>query len=275
MATPVPDAYNADPLREWGRLERDAYRRLEFELTWDALTRRLPLGAHVLDAGGGPGRYALELCRAGWQVTLADITSGLLEVARTNFAAEPPEVQARLCGIEQVDLRDLSRFAEGTFDATLCLGGPLTHLPVRSDQEQAVREMARVTRPGGLIYLTGVGYLAVLRYMLNFHREELLADYIDSFLEDGNAPGPGGMLWHFFRADELRGLAESCELEILEMVGCQGLSSGLPQVTNEMAENEPEHWAAWRKVLFRTAQMPAVVDGAEHILWVGRKRRLG
>jgi len=271
LATPVPDAYNADPLREWERLERSPYIHLEFELTWDALNRRLSAGEHVLDAGGGPGRYSLELCRAGWQVTLVDITSGLLEVARTNFAAEPPEVRARLRGIEQADLRDLSRFEDHAFDATVCLGGPLTHLPVRADQEQAVREMARVTRPGGLIYLTGVGYLAVLRYMLNFYRAELLADYIDHFLDTGEAPGPGGMLWHFFRADELRELAESCGLETLEMVGCQGLSSGLSQVTNEVANNEPEAWAAWRKILFRTSQIPAVVDGAEHILWVGRR----
>jgi len=66
----VAQAYNQDPQREWDRLVRDAYHSLEFTVTMDVLHRHLPAGCTVLDAGGGPGRYALALCRHGSQESL-------------------------------------------------------------------------------------------------------------------------------------------------------------------------------------------------------------
>ena len=36
----------------------------------------------VLDAGGGPGRYTIELAKLGYDVILLDLTSKLLEIAQ-------------------------------------------------------------------------------------------------------------------------------------------------------------------------------------------------
>jgi SAM-dependent methyltransferase len=275
MSDPTSDRiranYDAGVEREWNRLVLDAYRGLEFNLTWEALTRLLPARSRVLDAGGGPGRYSLALARAGFDVHLVDLSPAQVQFVRERFSEEPAEVQARLLGCETADLRDLSRFTPGSFDAAVCLGAPLTHIPEAVDRVQAVREMTRVVRPGGWLFLTGVGRLAVLRWMLNFSSEELLTTDFERFLQDGMLFGPGEMLWHFFRADELRQLAESCGLETIEMRGCQGLSSGLIDSTNRIAETQPEMWRVWQDLLLRTANEPAVVDGAEHILWIGKK----
>ena len=271
MSDPVAESYNRDPECEWGRLERSPYFALEFDVTWEALARLLPPGGHILDAGGGPGRYALALCRAGWQVSLVDLSSGLLEKARSNFAAEPPAVRARLRGIEQGDLRDLSRFAAGSFDAVVSLGGVLTHIPEEGQREQAVSELARVVNPGGLVFLTGVGYFGVLRWMLNNASEELLRPDFEDFLVSRKITGPTGSDWHWFRAAELRDLGESQGLETVEMRGCQGLSSGLIESTNRLHDEYPDLWRVWHSVLMRTSADPTLVDTSEHILWVGRK----
>ena len=58
---------------EWNRLVMDAYHSLEFLVTMHYLRKHLPETGKVLDAGGGPGRYAIELCRAGYAVILLDI----------------------------------------------------------------------------------------------------------------------------------------------------------------------------------------------------------
>jgi SAM-dependent methyltransferase len=268
---PVAAAYDHDPEREWTRLERSPYLALEFDVTWEALARWIPPGAHILDAGGGPGRYALALCRAGWHVTLLDLSAGLLDKARANFAAEAPEVCARLKAVEQGDLRDLSRFADGSFDAVVCLGGPLTHLPLEAERTRAAMELARVARPGGLVFLTGVGYLAVMRWMLNNNSEDLISPEFEPFLRDGNITGATSSPWHFFRAAELRALGEVCGLETVAMRGCQGLSSGLVSSSNQMAEARPDLWQVWHALLLRTASDPTLVDTSEHILWIGRK----
>jgi len=267
----VAAAYNAKPEREWGRLARNPYLALEFEVTWEALERLVPAGAHVLDAGGGPGRYALALARSGRRVTLFDLSQGLLEKAREQFALEAPEVRARLAAIEQGDLRDLGRYANGSFDCAVCLGGPLSHLPEPADRAIAAAELTRVTRRGGLVFLTGVGLLAVQRWMLNNTSDDLISAQFKTFVEDGNILGATGSTWHFFRAAELRGLGEACGLETLEMRGCQGLSASLEDATNLLAETHPDLWQVWHERVLATSADPTLVDISEHILWVGRK----
>jgi len=53
--------------------------RTEFAVTMRALADHLPPPpARVLDCGGGPGRYAIELARQGYEVTLFDLSAGCL-----------------------------------------------------------------------------------------------------------------------------------------------------------------------------------------------------
>jgi S-adenosylmethionine-dependent methyltransferase len=265
----VADAYDRDPGREWERLARNPYRALEFEITMQTLARHLPASGAVLDAGGGPGRYALALCRLGYEVTLLDISPGNLALACEQFAQEPEGVRQRLVEAVVGDICDLSRYPDGHFDAVVALGGPLSHLPQEADRRRAVDELVRVAGAGGTVALTGIGYLALLREIMLNLSESLVRPETVELLRQGK-DYCAGMLWHFFRADELRALAESCGLATVEMVGCQGLSTGLAEATNRL-HDDPARWAQWMAFLTETASEPAVVDMAEHILYIGHK----
>jgi S-adenosylmethionine-dependent methyltransferase len=265
----VADAYDRDPGREWERLARNPYRALEFEITMQTLARHLPASGAVLDAGGGPGRYALALCRLGYEVTLLDISPGNLALACEQFAQEPEGVRRRLVEAVVGDICDLSRYPDGHFDAVVALGGPLSHLPQEADRRRAVDELVRVAGAGGTVALTGIGYLALLREIMLNLSESLVRPETVELLRQGK-DYCAGMLWHFFRADELRALAESCGLATVEMVGCQGLSTGLAEATNRL-HDDPARWAQWMAFLTETASEPAVVDMAEHILYIGHK----
>lgn len=70
----VKDWYTKMASAEWRRLNRDAYRRIEFTVTMHFLEKYLPKSGLVLDAGGGPGRYTIELARRGYDVVLLDVT---------------------------------------------------------------------------------------------------------------------------------------------------------------------------------------------------------
>ncbi|RRJ28265.1 class I SAM-dependent methyltransferase [Halocatena pleomorpha] len=64
---------------EWERLDRDFFHRLEWEGTVDQLDTHLPPSdphhsPHVLDVGGGAGRYSIWLARRGYTVTLVDLS---------------------------------------------------------------------------------------------------------------------------------------------------------------------------------------------------------
>ena len=255
---------------EWNRLVKDAYNSLEFLLTMHYLRKHLPETGRILDAGGGPGRYALELCRAGYDVALLDIDATYTAFAEEKIKLEPQPIQRRLIASVVGDIRDLSRFNTNHFDAVLCLGGPLTHISDETERAQATSELVRVAKSGAIVCISVMGYLAMLRTVLSRVSQELIMPRYWELIKEGKGNNlVQDNLWHFFRASELQQLAESCGLTTLEMVGCEGLSTGLSAATNKVAEDTTK-WKRWIELILETATEPAVVDMAAHILYIGR-----
>ncbi|WP_213003746.1 class I SAM-dependent methyltransferase [Winogradskya consettensis] len=104
MTEAVRNYYGSFDRRELNRLETPEG-RLEFQLTTRLLHPHLPATGRVLDIGGGPGRYAAWVDRRGLQVTPADPSPNLLDLARDHLApggvsprsgADPAGLHARL-----------------------------------------------------------------------------------------------------------------------------------------------------------------------------------
>ncbi len=261
---------NEVEIGEWNRLVKDAYNSLEFLVTMHYLRKHLPKTGKILDAGGGPGRYTLELCRAGYDVVLLDIDPTYIAFAEEKIKSEPKPVSSRLIASVVGDIRDLSRFSTNEFDAVLCLGGPLTHISDETERTQATSELVQVAKPRAIVCIAVMGYLAMLRTVLSRASQELTMPRYWNLIKEGKGDNlVQDSLWHFFRASELQQLAESCGLTTLEMVGCEGLSTGLSAATNTVAEDSAK-WERWIELVLETATEPAVVDMANHILYIGR-----
>jgi SAM-dependent methyltransferase len=138
---------------------------LELERTKELLARFLPERARVADVGGATGRYAAWLVDRGHRVELVDPVPLHVEHARRE-AGEPPRF-----GVHEADARELP-FPDDSFDAVLLLG-PLYHLGERDDRLQALREAARVCRPGGVLCAAAISRVAPL---LGIIREGRIAD---------------------------------------------------------------------------------------------------
>jgi hypothetical protein len=61
----VGEYYAGNVRKEWRRLVGNPYQRIELATTLHFLELHLPAHGQVLDAGGGPGRYTLELAARG------------------------------------------------------------------------------------------------------------------------------------------------------------------------------------------------------------------
>ena len=113
-------------------------------------------GLRVLDVGCGPGTITLDLAAAvgpSGVVVGVENVDGPLEQARSHAAARGDE-RTRF---ERADVMALP-YAAGSFDVVHA-HQVLQHLP---DPVGALREMARVTRPGGVVAVRDVDYASMV-----------------------------------------------------------------------------------------------------------------
>jgi len=120
-----------------------------WEYTWLYQTLNLSTGGvQVLDLGGPATHLTMLAGLSGCRVTTLDTNAQFVSAARECAHA----LQIDSFDAQVGDMRDLSSFSNNSFDVVLCCS-VLEHL-TGHDQEIALREMARVLRPGGLIGLT-------------------------------------------------------------------------------------------------------------------------
>ena len=162
------DEYGA---REWERFDLSAMDRVGLEVHLRLLREHIRVGDRVLDAGAGPGRFTLELARLGARVVVGDISPAQLK--------ELPRGEDRLRGgLDRVprapDVADLGRFPDGSFDAALCFGGPLSY--VLGEADRALFELLRVTKRGGRVLLSVMSLLGTARAFF-----EQISGLVDEF----------------------------------------------------------------------------------------------
>lgn len=265
----VKSYYTESVRAEWRRLVKDAAHRVELETTLHFLDQYLPPQARILDAGGGPGRYTIELARRGHNLVLLDMTPANLEYARRQI--KRARVQQQVTGIVEGTIVDLAQFADASFDAAVCLGGPLSHVLDATGRQRAVDELLRVVRPGGIIAISVMGRLSVLALELMLFPEEIDMPVHAQIRETGSYYGGSGFTaCHFFLPEELAGLFVDKPAAIETMVGLEGLGSRADKAINRTARH-PQRWQRWLETHYRTCTHPAVVGMSEHMLVIARK----
>lgn len=257
---------------EWGRLARDQYHKLEFETTLHFLRKHLPRHGLILDAGGGPGRYTIELARLGYDVILFDLMPELLGKAREQV--KKAGVEERVKGYVRGSIHDMSRFETNKFDGVLCLGAPLNHLLDPKQREKAIDELVRVAKKNAPICISVIGRLSNPQTGLVKLPGELerYPEVYVKMLTTGDYDGSIGFApCHFFLLEELEGSLKKRHLRILNRVGLEGLASKRPDDLERLAKRYPNAWKAWMKIHLETCTHPAVVATSEHFMVICRK----
>ena len=265
----VRDYYTDHIRKEWRRLVQDAYHRLEFQTTLHFLEKHLPATGLILDAGGGPGRYTIELATRGYEVVLLDMTPANLEFAMRQI--KRAKVQSKIVDVAEGSIVNLSQFADNTFDATLCLGGPLSHILDPHHRDRAISELIRVTKTGAPLFVSVMGRLSLLVVELTLFQHEIEMPHFIQIHDQGSYTGDYGFTaCHFFLPEELRAAFGNRGVTIVEMVGLEGISSHHPKKVNQLAKDEIR-WKTWLETHYRTCTHPSVVGMSEHIMIICKK----
>lgn len=266
----VRDSYDRNPEREWERLEGGAHARLEYLVTLHALAQHLPPptpSRQLLDAGGGPGRYTLALAQQGYRMTLLDLSPALLTLARSRIAAADATTQYHIDEVLEGSITELSHFADAQFDAVLCLGAVLSHLPERPDRQRALGELRRVLRPTGVLLVSAFNRLAGFRSAVQW--PAAWSQFFPRLLNGGRVPmGPDGIATYAFYPEEFVGELTAAQFSVRALYGCQGLGAHLQEEHMRAVMDDGERWQLWQRVLLETCDHPAIVGVSSHILAV-------
>jgi SAM-dependent methyltransferase len=240
-------------------------------ITMHFLQKYLPKRGLILDAGGGPGRYSIELARRGYDVVLLDLVPEMLTIAKRK--AKQAGVLTKINRFVEGSLTNLSTFPDGTFDAVLCLGGSLNHLLKARQRQRAAGELVRVSKAGAPLFVSVISRIGLLRTILIGFPHEI--QYTKHHWEVGNyvpgLQGEGFTAAHWFLPEELTQLFEREGVKTSELAGLEGLSSHYRKETNRLYKDQ-EKWRMWTEMLLATCTHPSLVGSAEHFLLVGRKQ---
>lgn len=257
---------------EWGRLDREP---IEFHVNWHFIKKYMPKTAYVLDNGAGPGKYSMKLAKEGYHVTLTDLTPKFVEMAKNK--AKDLHLEAQFNGFYTADARSLDMMKNEQFDAALMLG-PMYHLQEEHDRIKAVKELNRVTKKNGLVF---VAFMPRMRHILT----SLLSpkdwkpnDHMDAILQfsqsgrfnhadEGRFTGA-----YYFNIEDINPFMEAQGFEGLKLIG-----------SNAGSILSDESWNYWRakgeqeldkiiRLITEKATDPYLLGLSAHLLYIGRKK---
>ncbi len=247
---------------EYTRLTKDVLGNLELLRTRILIDRYLPdPPAAVLDVGGGPGVYAVDLNERGYDVELIDV------VPRHIRQATERGVRAQLG-----DARELPTTTK-TQDAVLMLG-PLYHLTEREGRIAAIKEAARAGKVGAPVFGAAISrYASAIDGLDSGHWDDpAFVEIVLRDLEDGKHLNPTGDARYFttaffHRPDELRTEFEAAGLGNVEVFAVEGIAWAAADLGERLADDDRR--GALLRLLERLETEPSILGASPHLLAVG------
>jgi ubiquinone/menaquinone biosynthesis C-methylase UbiE len=218
-------ARHYESIREEDRIS-SGLGQLELLRVQEVLRRHLPAPpARVLDVGGGTGIHASWLAERGDLVHVIDLIPRHVGKVRSELG---------VLGVtaEEGDARTLNVAAD-SFDVVLIFG-PMYHLTKFEDRQLALREAVRAVRRGGLIAVAAINRFASLFDGLSrgFLFDPKFRRIVESDLAEGQHRNPDNRPhWfttaYFHEPEQLRSELERADLDVVEVVGLEGLAGWL------------------------------------------------
>lgn len=235
---------------------------VEYYTTMRYIEKYLKPGMRVLEIGAATGRYSHALARKGYSVDAVELVEHNIELFKAN--TQPGEQVT----IRQGDARDLSCFADDSYDITLLLG-PMYHLFTQEDKLRALGEAIRVTKKGGVVFAAYcMGDASVLMY--GFIRGEI-HNIIEKCMLDPVTFETFSQPWDLFelhRKEDIDALRTHFPVTQLHFLATDGYANHMRKTLDEMDEDTFQLFLRYH---FATCERLDMVGYSNHTLDIFRK----
>ena len=256
--------------KEWARWDTNAVQAVRFHVHRYHLAQAIRPGMRVLEAGAASGRFTRELAALGAQVVALDLSPGQLALHAENAQSYgfDAAVEARVLA----DICDLGRFGEGSFDAVVCYGGPLSYALDRRDA--ALRELLRVLKPGGPLLLSVMSNWGTHQE----HLRDILAggtgEQVAEVIRTGDLHP---LTWpvathrcHLFTSGELRSWLGSHGVQVESLAASNALTTAHHPGLDPLRK-DASRWATLLALELEACAQPGMLDMGTHLIAVAKK----
>jgi len=119
------------------------------------LRMHLPNSGSLLDLGCGTGTYSIPLAHSGLKVSAIDNSPEMISIARSKNSDEAVDFDC-------FSMEAVGSYPVNHFDAVLCIGNSLVHLPDTESITQLIMDIYRVMAPGGKVIFQIINYDRIL-----------------------------------------------------------------------------------------------------------------
>ncbi|MCY3810604.1 MAG: class I SAM-dependent methyltransferase [Gammaproteobacteria bacterium] len=259
---------------EWTRLTRSRRGELNFLVHMDVLKAHITPEMDVLEVGAGAGIYTKELVHMAGRLVVSDLSEVQLELNRNHM--RELGVLDLVAHYRVLDMVDLGAVEPSSFDAVVCVGGPLSYL---LDKESVgIREILGVVRPGGIVVLgvmSLVNTVVLFMDMLPAEKEAIGLDNLRWLLETGiqdreHHPATEHYCHMMTSADVDRLVAdEAADVVEKRAAGVLGMAG---EAALDSVREDDELWALIVDRELAWSKLPGTLDVGDNIVYVIRKR---
>ena len=245
---------------EDSRLIKNKTHMIEYITTTKYIEKYLKKGDRILEVGAGTGRYSINYAQKGYQVDSVELVNKNLEILKSKITKEM-NIKAI-----QGNCLNLNMYKENTFDITLVLG-PMYHLYEEEDINKAIKEVIRVTKPGGKIFLAFISSDAiVISYGLRKGNLKRLKEICG---ENWNLPRLKEEVFAPNRLEDIDNLINKSDVNRLETIAIDGIAEHMQDYINNLSDEEFEIFVNYH---LKTCTRKELIGYSAHILEIIEKR---
>lgn len=253
--------------KEWDRFDRTLGDRVSLALHSLVLERFTLRGGRVLEIGAGPGRFTEQLHQLGCRIVVGDLSPTQLRL--NEQTAQARGFTASVEAWQQLDICDLRRFPDQSFDTVIAFGGPFSY--VFEQRGAALHECLRVLRPEGALLLSVMSLWGTvhrhLRAVLTLPEPANRSIVATGDLTKENDPSSTHHC-HLFRAAELKTFLDEPNAELLWLSASSALTTGFE--ANVLPSEQS--WGLVLELEEVACTQPGYLDAGTHLIAAVRRK---
>jgi len=267
----IQDFYNTYGEKETERWNKSIVEQVKLLVHQHYLNQYIAKDDVILELGAGTGIFTKELAKRSANLIVTDLSPVQLKLNKEKAISENYAHQIKDWAIR--DICDLSEYEDERFDKVVCYGGPLSYVFER--KLEALAEIKRVLKPGGIALLSVMNLLGTIRERLDRIILPLSISENEKVMQTGNlhpsSYAPSDHYCHIFRSEELRLDIKKVGFKLVVISASNCISTLREDELLVLKEQHPEKWAYFLDLEIRACKSPGMVESGTHIITILQK----